>query len=123
MTVDANIVIAYLAGEQKVIDALSQWRTEGKPFFLSTVAETEILSFSQWNDEERRTVEVFLVENFFSVPFDRTLARIAAAIRRTAKIKFPDAAIAATALYTHTPLVTRNLRDFKNIPDLQPFGI
>ena len=123
MTIDANIVIAYLAGEQKIIDALSQWRTEGKPLFLSTVAETEVLSFSQWSDEERRTAEVFLAENFFSVPFDRTLARIAAAIRRTAKIKFPDAAIAATALYTHTPLVTRNLRDFKNIPDLQPFAI
>ena len=68
-------------------------------------------------------MEVFLTENFFSVPFDRPLARIAAAIRHTAKIKFPDAAIAATALYTHTPLVTRNLRDFKNIPDLQPFPI
>ena len=95
----------------------------GKTFFLSTVAETEVLSFSQWSDAERRDTEVFLAENFFSIAFDRMLARIAAGIRRTAKIKFPDAAIAATALSTHTPLVTRNLRDFKKIPHLETIGI
>ena len=119
MTIDANIVIAYLAGEQKIIQTLSEWRTEGKSLFLSTVAETEVLSFSQWSDAERRNTEIFPAENFFSIPFDRVLARIAADIRRTTKIKFPDAAIAATALHTYTPLVTRNIRDFKNIPELE----
>ena len=123
MTIDANIIIAYLAGEQKVIQALSQWRYEGKSLFLSTVAETEVLSFSQWSDEERANTELFLAENFFSVPFDRPLAHIASHVRRTGKVKFPDAAIAATALSTHTPLITRNLRDFKKIPHLEIIGI
>lgn len=45
-------------------------------------------------------------------------SRFAAEIRRTVKMKFPDAAIAATALYTRTPLVTRNQKDFKNVPTL-----
>lgn len=119
MTIDANIVIAYLGGEDFVIRILSQWREEGRPLFLSTVAETEILSFSRWTHEEQITTERFLEENFASISFDRRIARIAAEIRRMKKLKFPDAAIAATALFTRTPLVTRNQRDFKNIKELR----
>lgn len=119
MTLDANIVIAYLGGDSQVIAALSYWREMGKALFLPTIAETEILSFTGWTEQERRTTEKFLEENFTTISFDRNLSRIAATIRRQNKIKFPDAAIAATALFTRTPLVTRNQRDFKNIPQLQ----
>lgn len=118
MTIDANIIIAYLGGDKPAIEKLTAWRGEGRPLFLSTVVETEVLSFSDWTPEERRLAENFLTGNFTSIAFDRTVARIAAAIRRTAKVKFPDAAIAATALFTHTPLVTRNQRDFRHIRDL-----
>lgn len=118
MTIDANIVIAYLGGDVAVITKLSEWRNEGRILFLSTVAETEVLSFSAWIPEERRATELFLEENFTSIHFDRQIARMAAGIRRDFKVKFPDAAIAATALFTHTPLVTRNQRDFRRIRGL-----
>lgn len=123
MTIDANIVIAYLWGDNAVIGALSQWKEEGRPLFLSTVAETEILSFSKWTSKERTATEQFLEENFTSLAFDRKLARIAAEIRRQRKIKFPDAAIAATALFTRTPLITRNQRDFRGIKELSLIAI
>jgi predicted nucleic acid-binding protein len=119
MTLDTNILIAYLAGDAKVREALSEWRQEGKPLFLPTVAESELLSFSGWTAEERHATEEFLQENFTSIPFDRATARIAAGIRRASKVKFPDAAIAATALSTHTPLITRNQRDFERIANLR----
>jgi predicted nucleic acid-binding protein len=119
MTLDANIVIAYLSGEQPVIEILSSWQKQGFLLFLSTVAETEILSFSEWTPSERFSTEKFIEENFASIPFDRTLARIAAGLRRELKIKFPDAAIAATAIYTRTPLVTRDIHHFKKIPNLK----
>jgi predicted nucleic acid-binding protein len=118
MTIDANIVIAYLAGERVVIETLSQWREAGQPLFLLTMAEAEILSFSEWTPEESRATEAFLEEGFTSIAFDRRVARLAAAIRQRTAIKLPDAAIAATAMVTHTPLVTRNQRDFKNVSGL-----
>ncbi len=118
MTIDANIVIAYLGGDEVVIETLSRWRQEGRPLLLPAIAETEVLSFSEWTDEERKATEQFISENFTSIPFDRTLARIASVIRRQSKIKLPDATLAATALFTHTPLVTRNVRDFKRISHL-----
>ena len=115
MTLDANILIAYLAGDAAVTEAVINWRREGRVLFLSPVAETEVLSFSGWSDQELYAAEKFLEENFSPVPFDRALARIAAEIRRNTKIKLPEAAIAATAISTHSQLVTRNMRDFKRI--------
>ena len=118
MTVDSNIVIAYLTGDQSVIAALTDWKERGFPLFLSAIVESEVLSFSAWTDAERRTTETFLEENFLTIPFDRSIARVAASIRRATNIKLPDAAIAATALFTSSPLVTRNARDFRKIENL-----
>lgn len=123
MTLDTNIVIAYLGGDDSVIRFLDPFRPIGTPLFLSTVVESELLAFSNWTKQDRESTQQFLEENFTSIAFDRSIARIAAEIRRTTKIKFPDAAIAATALFTKTPLLTRNLRDFQNVPGLQVLTI
>ena len=119
MTLDANIIIGYLDGDEEIIKALRHWQERGYTFFLSAVAEAEILSFSEWTPIEQRVTEEFLEENFTSISFDRYLARIAAQIRRNSKIKFPDAAIAATAIFTRSPLVTRNIKDFKKVSGLE----
>ena len=118
MTIDTNIIIAYLDGEHQVIKTLSEWRQQNRPLFLPTITESEVLSFSGWTEKERKITEKFLEENFTSISFDRNIARVAAEIRSNNKIKFPDAAIAATALFTHTPLATRNIKDFQRINDL-----
>ena len=119
MTIDTNIIIAYLAGDQKIVKAIIDWRREGRILFLPSVVETEVLSFAGWSIAELNTTEKFLGENFASVSFDRTIARIAAGIRREIKLKFPDAAIAATAIFLQVPLATRNIRDFKKVPRLE----
>lgn len=118
MILDANIVIAYLAGEESVVEKLSEWRRQGLSLFLPSVAESEVLSFSSWTPEERRFTEEFIAENFISVPFDRTLAWMAGEIRAEFGLKFPDAAIAASALQKVIPLVTRNARDFRKVAQL-----
>ncbi len=119
MTLDANIIIGFLAGDEAIVELLSQWQEDGRPLFLSSIVEAEVLSFSNWTIAEREAAETFFEENFTLIPLDRTLARITAEIRRNSKTKFPDAAIAATALFTRTPLVTRNVKDFKHISGLQ----
>ncbi len=119
MTLDANIVIAYLNGDPIVIEQIVRWRKEGVTLFLSAAAEAEVLSFPALTATELQTTEHFLIENFISIPIDRSLARHAAALRRMLKIKLWDASIAATALVTHTPLVTRNVKDFRKVPGIR----
>lgn len=123
MTIDANIVIAYLAGEEIVVELLSTWKQQGGVLYLPTVSEAEVLSFSQWSRQEYHQAEEFLENNFITIPFDRTIARIAAEIRRFTKMKLPDAAIAATAIFTRTSLLTRNKKDFKHLSGLKVISV
>ena len=119
MNIDSNIVIAYLAGEELVVRQLSLWKEEGKPLFLSAVAEAEVLGFPDFTSEERERTARFMAEQFVSMICDRATAYHAGVLRGTINIKLPDALIAATALVTGTPLVTRNVKDFKNVSGLE----
>lgn len=123
MTLDANIIVAYLNGESAVVDQIIKWRREGVTLLLPTVVEAEILSFPALVGVELQKTEVFLTDNFTSIPLDRAIARVAASIRRTYKMKLPDAAIAATALMTHTSLVTRNAKDFRKVHGIRMLTI
>ena len=118
MTLDTNILIGYLNGEQAIVAVLDEARARGIPLFLPAAVEAEFLSFAKWSLEQRRMMEKFLEENFIFVSLDRPLIRLAAGLRAKTNIKFADATIAATALSTNTPLATRNVRDFKNIAGL-----
>jgi len=119
MTLDTNIIIAYLAGEQSVVDALTFFKNQGGALLLPTLVEAEVLSFSKLSAVERATTERFLEENFVSIPCDRTIARIASHLRSTSSIRLPDAIIAASAISTRTPLATRNIKDFKDVERIE----
>lgn len=118
MTVDTNILIAYLDGEDAVVSAMHELLSEGRVLFLPATVHIVLLSYSQFTDREVRELENFLFSAFVYVPIGQEVARIASMIRRTVSVRTPDATIAATALLTKTPLLTRNVRDFKNIATL-----
>ena len=54
MTIDTNVIIAYLAGEPQVKEILSQWQLQRLPLFLSTVVETEVLSFPKFEGVDKQ---------------------------------------------------------------------
>lgn len=118
MTLDTNIIIAYLKDEPAVASFLDEAKKQNTLLIPATV-EGEFLSFASWTSEQRENMESFLEENFLFIPLDRPITRLAAHLRTKVKIDFADATIAATALFTNTPLATRNTRDFKNVPGLQ----
>ena len=124
LTLDTNILIAYLGGEEHVIVQIQEWRRQNTTLVISSITECEVLSFSRLSPVEEERTEKFLKENFIAFPFDGLRARQAAAVRRKVmRLKLPDAAIATLALEMGTPLVTRNLRDFKHIPNLESFSV
>jgi len=53
------------------------------------------------------------------LPVDRAVAERAGRIRRTSRIRLPDALIAATAIEHRLTLVTRNARDFDEVKGLR----
>lgn len=119
MTIDTNIVIAYLNGDEVVRSQFLMLKKMGISLILSSIVEMETLSYPKLTTSDRKEIDAYLEDTFTSISFDRTIAKIGASLRRKYKIAFADAAIAATALYTRTPLITRNVKDFKKILDLK----
>ena len=116
MTLDTNILIAYLSGEREVVDFVLEQREAGRAMFMSSIVVAELLSLPKLADADFRRMEDFIA-NFISVPFDNAIAVTAASLRRQYKLELPDAAIAATALIRQTPLITRD-RGFRKISEL-----
>jgi predicted nucleic acid-binding protein len=50
------------------------------------------------------------------------IADLSIDLRRNFKIKLPDAVIAATAIHNNLILVTRNIKDFKDMEDLEIYS-
>ncbi len=84
---------------------------------MATVTEIELFSYADLTLEENDRIEK-LLGAFEIVPLDSNIARIAGKLRREQRTKLPDSVIAATALFTGATLVTRNVRDFKRVPNL-----
>lgn len=116
-TLDTNAIIYYLKGDRSAISTLEDIIQKDVPIFVSTITETELFGFSAIRNEEIQGIEGFLTIVAI-VPLDSRIARIAGFLRREYGMKIPDSVIGATALMTGTALVTRNVKDFKRVPNL-----
>ena len=103
---DTNILIDYLAGVPGAKAELARHRRR----CISVVTWMEVLAGAQGAVEED-VIEMFL-RDFTLVELTRPIAREAVAIRRTRRIRLPDAIIWATARHESALLVTRNTKDF-----------
>jgi predicted nucleic acid-binding protein len=117
-TLDTNAIIYYLKNEPKAFPVLRKIFGLEVPIFISTISLIELLGYPELNEFERSAIET-LIQSLNIVPVDLTIARLAAKLRHLYSLKVPDSAIAATALFTGTTLVTRNIKDFKKIPNLK----
>lgn len=109
---DSDILIDYLVGEAKADVELARYSTR----LISIVSWSEVMIGSASKDEEIKCRE--FLSSFTIIPFDLAIANEAVRIRRSTRIKLPDAIIWATAKTSGAILVTRNTRDF---PTDDPF--
>lgn len=116
-TLDTNAIIYYLKDDPAAVRLLSDIFNSITPLYVSTITEVELFSFSSLSEDESERIERIL-KTVAILPLDSRLARTAAELRRTYGLKIPDSIIAATALFTNSTLVTRNIRDFKKVPNL-----
>ena len=115
---DTNAIIYYTDGEPAAVAALEPLFSEDHPIYISTLTEIELFSHAAMTEEEELRLETFL-EAVQILPLTSQIARIAGDLRRShAGLKAFDSGIAATALFTHSRLITRNIRDFEDIDGL-----
>ena len=117
-TLDTNAIIYYIKGDSAAALALNKLFSQPQPIYVSAITELELFSFSNLSVQETDRIEETL-NSLSVIPVDSKIARIAGPLRQSHRLKVPDSAIAATALFTNTTLVTRNISDFKKIPNLK----
>lgn len=121
MVLDTNILIAYLDKDVRVIEAVNDWFSRHVALFISAVTYTELLALPEASPADLAKIQDFL-DYFVVIDVDKNIAETTAALKRKYKLKFPDAAIAATAIRTRTTLVTRD-RQMRRIKEIQFFSI
>lgn len=108
---DTNVVIEHVVGNLTILFATG----EGAVSVLTVYEALRLPGLSVTEEESLRiffdTCEVLDVA--------QSIARRAAALGRIRKTKSFDLLIAATAIECDATLVTKNLRDFRNIPSLR----
>ncbi len=85
--------------------------------YSSDIVRIEVLGFSM--DENLETSFLRLFDKLTILPLSEEIVKRTILLRKQKKIKLGDALIAATALVHNLQLVTRNIRDFKGIEDLE----
>jgi tRNA(fMet)-specific endonuclease VapC len=98
----------------------------GQELAISFMTVAELFQWAilrQWGDRRLAQLEQYL-ENYLTIPVDQPLCREWAQIRadrqRIGRVISPqDAWVAATARRHNLPLVTHNIKDFRDIPNLQ----
>jgi len=116
---DTNIAIYYLQQkfppktEKFIDDAL----VESEPA-ISVITEIELLCWKTATEKDLNVLYNFInLIKFFQLEKDIKLQT--AEIRKSSRIKLPDAIIAATALCFDLTLLTNNTGDFKKIEGLK----
>lgn len=116
-TLDTNAVIYYLRGDSSVVQILEDIFIKDVPIYISALSEAELFGYPQIRADETVRIDS-LLKTLSTIPVDSRIARTAGFLRHTYGLKLADSVIAATALFTGTTLLTRNIRDFRRISEL-----
>ncbi|WP_413669891.1 type II toxin-antitoxin system VapC family toxin [Mucilaginibacter sp. Mucisp86] len=116
---DSNTAIYFLQKQfppvtEKLIEGLL---TESLPT-ISAITEIELLCWKTTSDADLQLLADF-INDVTIFELEKAVKLKTAEIRKTNRIKLPDAIIAATALVHELTLVTRNIKDFDQIRGLK----
>jgi len=110
---DSNIVI-YIAKKQLAPDDFVQ---PDDILYISDISYMETLGYAFESPMEKQETEE-LLSVLIRLSLTEPVIQKVIEIRQSKRMKLPDAIIAATALVHECMLVTRNVSDFSNLPDL-----
>lgn len=116
---DSNTIIYFLQqqfppGAEKFIDDLIKVEQP----VISAITEIELLCWKAATEKDLEVLHHF-INDALVIELEQAIKFKTAEIRKTHRIKLPDAIIAATALVYDFTLLTRNVADFHNINNIK----
>jgi len=116
---DTNTAIYYLQQQfpPKADKFIDEALIDSRPA-ISVITEIELLCWKTATEEDLNILRNFI--DFVQIfQLEKDIKLKTAEIRKTTRVKLPDAIIAATALSFDLTLLTNNTSDFKNIEGLK----
>lgn len=115
---DTNTAIYYLQNQfpqraEKFMDSVLQ---EFRPA-ISAITEIELLCWKTATERDLKALKDF-IESSTVFELEQNIKLTTAEIRKSHRLKLPDAIIASTAVVHDLTLLTRNISDFKKIVGL-----
>ncbi|MBI2634059.1 type II toxin-antitoxin system VapC family toxin [Candidatus Peregrinibacteria bacterium] len=115
---DTDILIDYLRLHKPAILLLDKLKKEER--HIAYITQFELIKGCKKKIQEQRIH--FFLKHFTILPMDGKLSKKALGLYKVcrwgAHVDIPDTFIAATALIHKLPLFTRNIKHYRNIPDL-----
>ncbi len=108
---DTNAIIHLLKGNKALGSLIHHYQ-----LYISFISEIELLGYQGITAKETRQIEAF-INDCRMVDINQQIKRKVIQLRKTKKIKLPDAIIAATTLYLAASFVPSD-KGFKNITGL-----
>ncbi len=110
---DTNILIYYFNGDMDNIVKKDVTNLMQKSFQISVISKMEFLGFTFSDEDKKKAIEFI---SYASIkPLNDEIVKRVIEIRQLKRIKLPDAIIAATAMELSAILITRNIKDFKQL--------
>lgn len=122
--IDSNIIIDYLRNYQPTVQLVNQLFSAAEAeVYISAISNLELhLGNSIINLKIQTQIDKILSQCYI-VDITAEIAGKAGDLKREQKADIPDALIAACCLLHGLTLVTRNVKHFKNIPNLKIVSI
>ena len=118
MIIDTDIFIDHLRDYAPATQFLRSLQNRDDVLF-SAITETELIAGKENDDSVRRQELLHLLKQWTKLSLNNPVAMFAGDLRRECGISIPDAIIAATARAHNAELITRNVKDFKRVPELR----
>lgn len=109
--IDTNIALYLLNGDETIAKLLHE-----KAIFISFITELELLGYKYISKEEINRIEDFLKEVTI-VDINSEIKKIVIELRKSNRIKLPDAIIAGSSNFLNFPLLTSD-KGFSNLSEL-----
>ena len=114
---DSNIIIYLINGTLNPKNSEAILEAAKQPANVSVISKIEILGWNPPTQKEADECQSFM-DDAVVLDLSDAVVEKTIEIRKTIRIKLPDAIIAATALVHGLTLLTRNVSDFSNVPGL-----
>lgn len=116
--IDTSAVIKYLNESFPATGILFMDQVVDMESLLSFISEIELQVWNPPNPDDLKIYQTF-VENSTVIGIDEEIKQQTIHIRKTYKLKLPDALIVATALVNNFTLIADNNEDFQKVTQLR----